>query len=378
MHYTTRNVNTAFEQLVSDLRDPELLANGTIVEVNTRNGKTRKFSTPVIVTYTHPRERVLFNSVRNCNPFFHLFESLWMLAGRNDLQPLLKYVSTFGNYSDDWETLNGAYGYRWRHAQVDDCVEDRVDSDLNGIDQLCLLVEHLRETPNSRRAVLQMWNVQDDLLQLDTSKDVCCNLSVVFSIRDPDDGLVAGPYHPTKTPGEQLSPKVLDMTVFNRSNDAIYGMLGANVVHFSFLQEYIACCLGIEVGQYHQISSDLHVYLDTNSGFHPEKWLEACTDTNYDEIAPWQQPFVCDRGVFDREVQAFVTNEDWTRNWSEPFLQRVAAPMCYAFELHKRRQYSMALNLLRTTCEAPDWRQAGIEWLQRRQTNWEQNHLKKD
>ena len=93
------------------------------------------------------------------------------------------------------------------------------------------------------------------------------------------------------------------MTVCNRSNDIIWGMLGANTVHLSMLQEYMAARLRMEVGVMRQFSNNAHVYLDIGPGremlanlvtevddpyglagwhtfepyrmvTHPEKWLE--------------------------------------------------------------------------------------------------------
>ena len=102
---------------------------------------------------------VLFNSARDCNPWFHLYESLWMLAGRNDVASIAYYAKNMANYSDDGKTLNGAYGFRWRHMVAR-------GQPWKGVDQLDILVNHLKADPTSRRAVLQMWNVEDDLLKI--------------------------------------------------------------------------------------------------------------------------------------------------------------------------------------------------------------------
>jgi thymidylate synthase len=234
----------------------------------------------------------------------HLYEALWMLSGRNDVAPLTYYAKQFAEYSDDGKTFNGAYGYRWRQATgsvVEDydrtIAKEYGDGEVPTIiieqhDQLKILIEHLKKKPDSRRAVLQMWNCEDDLLKIDSSKDVCCNTNVYFLISSSSGGV-----------------KFLDMTVCNRSNDLIWGVLGANVVHFSFLQEYMAACIGVEVGVYNQFTNNLHVYTENNSGFHPDKWLaekfEDYTtqgwEGNYHYV-----PLVRDPVMFDREVVEFV------------------------------------------------------------------------
>ena len=49
-----------------------------------RNGQTMECRTPVTTVYNKPWQRVLFKTERDANPFFHLYESIWMLAGSRD------------------------------------------------------------------------------------------------------------------------------------------------------------------------------------------------------------------------------------------------------------------------------------------------------
>lgn len=76
-----------------------------------------------------------------------------------------------------------------------------------------------------------------------------CNLVVTFKIRH----------------------NKLNMTVFNRSNDLIYGTFGANLNQFSTIQEMMLSWLknskvegfeDLEIGTYCQITDSLHLYLD--------------------------------------------------------------------------------------------------------------------
>jgi thymidylate synthase len=421
MHLTFRNVNEAFHEMVQGMHDPGG-ANYHGCRIPTevaasRYGEVIVVEEPVVITYRKPTERVLFNVARDCNVFFHLYEALWMLAGRNDVASLAYYNRRMPEFSDDGQTLNGAYGYRWRRAKVSPFVTPRpgFGADMRDmtlrVDQLVLLVEHLRASPHSRRAVLSMWNVEDDLLNVDTSKDVCCNLSVVFKV---ETGLCrkcegTGSSWPVKVAGVRTEdralcpeclgkphevPRYLNMSVFNRSNDLVWGMLGANAVHFSILQEYLAARLGLEVGVYNQMTTNLHAYTET---WRPEEWLRSPYRDLYDNdtrAGQWQWmaergdnellshplaavPLVRDPDAFDKELVDFVEanarhhaeielNTARYLGWREPFLRTVAQPMCNAFHCYRLNQNFEAALRWVDLVASEDWRLAARHWLQKR------------
>ena len=68
-HFLVRNVSEALFRAQEAIR-----IEGR--DVQTRNGKAYEFKGPVVTTYTHPRERVLFYEERDANPFFHFMESI--------------------------------------------------------------------------------------------------------------------------------------------------------------------------------------------------------------------------------------------------------------------------------------------------------------
>lgn len=422
MHLHTRNCNTAFVKLVQYFNGQrDVLRDPPVVRRSSRNGDVLMIDEPVTITYTHPRERVLFNPARDANPFFHVYEALWMLAGRNDVTSVAYYAKQMKEYSDDGGTLNGAYGYRWRQAYqrpqgtVSSFSNDEQrqvhwhHQDASTVDQLDILVNHLKADPTSRRAVLQMWNVEDDLLKIGMpcvncqgtgiykgrytpddptseyveepcedcdgkgktgqSLDTCCNLSVMFSIRVDR---VIIPTYPDEIPSRWTDgKKFLDMTVTNRSNDLIWGMLGANVVHFSFLQEYMAARLGVEVGRYHHFSNNLHIYEKIAK---MDLWLASEEPTLYEVSNESMSsvstiPLVKDPVRFESELPIFVEHFNGNsvvqpKTWMEPFLEDVAQPMLMAFQGHKLKSATKTSWVQKIKAE--DWRVACDNWIIRR------------
>jgi thymidylate synthase len=191
-----------------------------------RNGKVKVAPTPVTSIYHDPRQRILFDRQRNANPFFHVVEAMWMLAGRNDVKTVVQLAKQMAEYSDDGITLHGAYGYRWRNHF--------------GEDQIKWVVKELKRNPLSRRCHIAMWDPQVDVPKVEEDgKDVPCNTGIDFMPR----------------PGGYL-----DMIVSNRSNDIIWGCYGANAVHMSFLHEFVALASGLKMGKYYQVSANWHMY----------------------------------------------------------------------------------------------------------------------
>ena len=146
-YINARNVSEALYLAVQALET-------TGVEVETRNGKALEFPYPVMTSYSHSRERVLFYQMRDANPYFHLMESFWMLAGKNEVDWISNYNGRMSSYSDDGVTINGAYGYRWKH--------------WFGKDQLEIAVHRLLNYENDRRTVVSMWDPIKDFSKENT------------------------------------------------------------------------------------------------------------------------------------------------------------------------------------------------------------------
>jgi hypothetical protein len=328
---TARNVHEALPMGLELLKKQGLRR-------DSRNGDVIVMDSPVTTQYLNPTERVLFWPDRDANPFFHLFESLWMLAGRNDVGYVAHFVKRMKTFSDDGETFHGAYGYRWRN--------------WFDYDQLAVIIKNLKANHSCRRQVLQMWDAKSDLGF--AGKDLPCNTQVYFSISH--DG-------------------ALDMTVCNRSNDVIWGAYGANAVHFSVLQEYMALSIGVPVGRYWQMSNNYHAYTTT---YDPLQHLADAAPDPYRKAPnnPYEiqvmDPFPLmssPREQWDSDLKMFI-EEGAVMGLKDPFFRRVAVPMLIAYELFKQKddagRYDRAIEHLTQNCQAPDWKMACIEWVQRR------------
>jgi len=329
----SRNVNEAYTIGLNALD-----AAGNIED--SRVGQVKVFPTPVSTVYTHPQERVLFNEQRDANPFFHLMEGLWMLAGHNDVEWISHYNSTFGQFSDDGVIFNAAYGYRWRHQ-------------FNR-DQLSELISMLRKDPNTRRAVISMWDPYADFNA--EGKDFPCNLNIAFRVRDHK----------------------LTMTVFNRSNDAVWGAYGANAVHMSMLQEYIASAIGIEMGVYTQVSNDFHAYIEVLNKVgtpdpHPmdpyQMGIIPSPHSMIDNPTVWNETldlFMADTRLFHK-IKYKANYRFETIGFSkEPFFMEIAIPMVKIWGCYKHKDYKSALRILAEDMVNSDWKQSCKEWILRR------------
>jgi hypothetical protein len=318
MELLVRNVNEAY------VHGMTLLHNSGVREPS-RNGDVLVCPFPVMTVYLQPTERILFHTGRDANPWFHLMEAMWMLLGRDDVKFVSYYNKRMLEYSDDGVHLNGAYGHRWRH--------------MLGIDQLETAVQLLRAEPTTRRAVIEMWGVYDLW-----SKDVPCNTHIYLRIFNGR----------------------LDLTVLCRSNDIIWGAYGANAVHFSVLQEYLAAQLGVPVGRMYQFSNNYHAYVDLFN----KKWDSlSLIGMTYSDLHA--TPIVTDAPTFLDELEetiAVIEDLDYGKiqisNAKNPFMYTLLA-MGESWWDYKRGDLKSAI-VRANQIPAPEWRIACLQWLYRR------------
>lgn len=322
------------------------------IPTDSRNGPVLRFPTPVTTVWEEPLNRVSFAPIRDANPFLHLMEAMWMLAGRNDVATMGYYAKQMFEYSDDGETLNAAYGHRWRNHF--------------GHNQLDEAVEILKGDPASRQVVVQIWD-HEDLTK--RTKDKACNTQAIFDI-------VNGR---------------LNMTICNRSNDIIWGCYGANVVHFSFLLEYMANRIGVPVGTYYQVSNNLHLYTE----FEITKRFIIRNEDRQAWAKPYRAPYAArtyppvyfegaakplslgaTNQQFEEDLQAIVSGYAGSERilYASPFLNGVVEPMRCAYVAWKDGAKQAAYDMVREAQDEHfyhhkfhnDWLLAGKLWMERR------------
>lgn len=203
------------DRLLSDSLD-------TDVKTVSRKGETMR-EEPGVFILKNPHKRLVQNPARKLSPWFASGEFLWIASQEPDLKYILPFNKKFDVYSDDGETLFGAYGPRIGRQLQD--VVDKLKKDLW-----------------SRQAVINIGHPTDSSVE---TKDFPCNQTLHFDV--------------TLSNHKFAMPK-LNMTCFIRSQDMLWGF-PYDVFHWTMLQEIIANELGVYVGEYRHYMTNCHLYM---------------------------------------------------------------------------------------------------------------------
>ena len=159
-----------------------------------------------------PRARTL--NVRQYSTSYCIAEALWYLLGRNDAQWIERYAAFWRKIAKPDGSCTSAYGFKV-------------------LPQLNRVVEELRESPSSRRAVVNILLPTDH----DNPLDVPCTIALQYLVRD-------GRLH---------------AQTYMRSCDVVWG-LPYDVFSFTVFQELVAGLLGLPLGNYVHTATSLHLY----------------------------------------------------------------------------------------------------------------------
>lgn len=203
------------------------LVDGEAQEQASRAGSTREILHAAF-TIRDPLERWVLARIPAINPAFAIVETVWILTGREDSGLPNHWYPELPKYTGSGERYHGAYDHRLRCRF--------------GFDQLERAYLALKNNPDNRQVVLQIWDPTTDLPDEEgrpAARDVPCNVFSMLKVRDGS----------------------LEWTQVMRSNDLFRGV-PYNFVQFTVLQEVMAGWLDLEVGSYDHLSDSLHVYED--------------------------------------------------------------------------------------------------------------------
>ncbi|MCT4135559.1 thymidylate synthase [Elizabethkingia anophelis] len=178
----------------------------------------------VYIRLTNPLNRISTSFAKNIfvSP---IGEFLWYMSGSNSLSFIQYYIQKYSEFSNDQETLNGAYGARLFNKK--DPFHDQINN----------VIKLLRKKENTRQAVIQIFDKNDLLIK--KNKDIPCTCTLQFFIRE----------------------NKLILFVTMRSNDVFVG-LPHDIFCFTMLQEVIAKELNVELGDYNHFISSCHYYVE--------------------------------------------------------------------------------------------------------------------
>lgn len=212
-------MRAVFARLLSDSRDNNRV-------VSNKGSSTEIFG--ALLRLTNPRGR-LGRSVDRSRIYSAIGELTWYLSGSNELAHIAHYITAYREFSEDNETLAGAYGPR---------IFDRARGRKDGLfdDEWHRVIKLLKTRRGSRNAVIQLYSNEDGRK---AGKDIPCTCTLHFAIRR----------------------NRLELHVHMRSNDAFLG-LPHDIFAFTMMQEIAARELGVELGRYHHSVASLHLYDD--------------------------------------------------------------------------------------------------------------------
>ena len=264
----------------------DLLSRGQRIDI--RGHEVRELRNRVTVI-ERPEERCLFVPQRLNDITASLAETLWVLAGRDDVDWLETFLPRARDYSDDGRIWRAAYGPRLRN--------------WHGLDQLAEVLRLIEEEQTTRRAAMVLFDPAQDYAD---SKDIPCTNWLHWLARDGR----------------------LNLTVGIRSNDVMWGFSGVNSFEWSLLQSLMAMWSGLEVGDVTYLAPSFHLYERHYS--RAREIVTSFQDTSCYDYGLCSPPLLVSFDEFDQALDEWFTLEQEVRNNAEAPLPPVEDPFLSA------------------------------------------------
>jgi len=214
-----------------EVRSQERTGTGTISVFNATLNFELDKGFPLLTT-----KRVPFNSV--------LSELLWFLEGSTDERRLaeIHFGDSRENLTDKttiWTANANKQGVALGYTNTDTVKElgpvyGKQWRDFNGVDQIQVLIDDLKNNPQSRRHILSAWNVGEIA---DMALPPCHMFAQFYVSND----------------------KKLSCTLYQRSADMFLGV-PFNIASYALLTHMLAQVTGLDVGTFTHLIGDAHIY----------------------------------------------------------------------------------------------------------------------
>lgn len=154
-----------------------------------------------------------------------IYELLWFLNGSSDNNWLHERgVRIWNEWADEDGDLGPIYGVQWRSWPT---------ADGQHIDQIATIIDQIKNTPDSRRIIVNAWNVGE----LDKMALAPCHALFQFYVADGK----------------------LSCQLYQRSADLFLGV-PFNIASYSLLTHMVAQQCDLEVGDFIWTGGDCHIY----------------------------------------------------------------------------------------------------------------------
>lgn len=154
-----------------------------------------------------------------------IYELLWFIKGDTNIRYLQDHgVRIWNEWADEAGDLGPVYGEQWRSWKT---------ADGRVIDQLSNAIDLIRHNPDSRRIIVNAWNVGD----LDRMALSPCHCLFQFYVNNG----------------------MLSCQLYQRSADAFLGV-PFNIASYALLTQMIAQVCNLEAGEFIHTFGDLHLY----------------------------------------------------------------------------------------------------------------------
>lgn len=167
-----------------------------------------------------------------------IYELLWFIHGKTNIHDQLNSKIWDAWANEDGE-LGPIYGYQWRKWEKFTWDEQNQSYKKNHIDQLQEAINAIKKTPDSRRIIINAWNVGD----LEKMALPPCHTFFQFNVCNGR----------------------LDLQLYQRSADVAVGV-PFNIASYSLLLLMVAQECNLKPGNFIHTFGDAHIYLNHLDG----------------------------------------------------------------------------------------------------------------